>query len=59
MRGDRPDTKCIYCEQALHWAELDDGTECYVTDTGHESCPDPLQDDTPFEHEPLNGLNWT
>lgn len=56
MRADRPDTKCVFCGEALHWAAVDDGAECYVTELGHESCPDDTG--APFEHEPVNGLNW-
>ena len=49
-------TKCSACTRPIGLGRTEDGEPIYVDDLGRSSCPDPLQDNMPFAHEPMNNV---
>jgi hypothetical protein len=54
---EHPETTCIHCNRSVLWELVEGAWLAYVDRDGSTSCPDPLQNDTQFEHEPLTGYN--
>lgn len=55
--ADHPPTKCIHCSAEISWMLIDGNELMYADFWGTANCPDPLQDNIPFPHEPINGYN--